>query len=413
MAETNYFYKSAYNLTPGSTHNFQFRWKYVDGTYSQWSATKSATSPGSTYVSSPTLATGFSTEQASFAVVINWDGTYSSSAFLGFKAINIYASTSDLGSSTTTNLSASIVGSMTVDQVKNKITIGSTLLQNVLSLNNTTVYTTPIYFYYITVNENNEVYKSGGVATYTRINSSGTNPLKANFIDLESGTISIENLVAGNGQFQAWLRAGTAGSARIELSSQTTSFTAGGYSVLPGFTIYNSANTQIFRADLSGNLTLGGTFQQADTGNGYIKLPVNPSDRIEFYNSSFDTPGFIRVAPISSGNSGLFLKPATNAAWTAVQPQVEMYSDSSGGTLAVSSYGLSLNASSSFQMKVGDGGISISGYGGTTPLTSAVMAYSYATDPSIMGFRNIQRVSTAGQPGSGEGRDGEIRVVAP
>ena len=71
-------------------------------------------------------------------------------------------------------------------------------------------------------------------------------------------------------------------------------------------------------ASIDGNLTLGGTFQQADTGNGYIKLPVNPSDRIEFYNSSFDTPGFIRVAPISSGNSGLFLKPATNAAWTAV-----------------------------------------------------------------------------------------------
>lgn len=129
MADTNYFIKTVTGLFPGNSYRFQFRWKYVDGTYSDWSATRTVTAAGSLLVEAPTLATGLTAETASFAVTISWDGTYASSAFLGFKSVNIYASTSNLGSSTTTNLSANLVGSMTVDQIKNKITIGSTLLK--------------------------------------------------------------------------------------------------------------------------------------------------------------------------------------------------------------------------------------------------------------------------------------------
>jgi len=429
-----------------------------------------------------------------------------------------------LGATATSGITdTNLVGSLTVNDAPNKINIGLDNLRQALSLgSNAAAYTATIFFYYVSVNKSNVKY--GSPTTYTRINSSSVAPTQANYVDLASGVISIENLVAGNGAFTSWLRTGIAGGARIELSA-VTNFTDNGYTVKKGLTAYSSGSTETLGFDLSsgalsiagslaatsistssgkftvgsggiltaidvdltglikassgniggilivadaiqngatsgnstfrldnagkarfgsatgsaiiiepagnifhtndgtnasgkftlsgGNLTLGGTFQQLDTGSGYIKLPTSPSDRIEFYNASYDTPGFIRVSPISSGNSGLFLKPATNAAWTAVQPKIEMYSDSAGGTLAIDSYSVSLNASSAFQIKVGSGGVSISGYGGATPATSAVMTYNYATDPSIMGFKNIQRVSTAGQPGSGEGRDGEIRVVAP
>ena len=126
MADTNYFRKTASDLFPGKTYYFQFRWKYADGTYSAWSATKTQVAPGTLQVEAPTLATNLTAETASFAVTISWDGTYVSSTFLGFKSVNIYATTSNLGSSTTTDLSANLVGSMTVDQLKNKITVGST-----------------------------------------------------------------------------------------------------------------------------------------------------------------------------------------------------------------------------------------------------------------------------------------------
>ena len=265
-------------LTPATTYYYKFQWKYADGTTSEFSAVKSVTTAGDLKAQAPTLATGLTADTASFGITISWDGTYASSAFTGFKSVNIYASTTNLGSSTTTNLTANLVGSMTVDQQKNKITIGSTLLKNTLSLTSTTVYTTPIYFYFITVNSNNEVYKSGGVATYTRINSTGINPTQANKIDLEAGTISIENLVAGNGQFTEYLRAGYYNGARIELSGSSVNInsTSGG-TVLPGLSIYNSSGNPVLRAPLGGNLEITDALFKINSGSGtdYGQLTIN------------------------------------------------------------------------------------------------------------------------------------------
>ena len=79
--------------------------------------------------------------------------------------------------------------------------------------------------------------------------------IAANTIDVDklaANTISVENLSAGDISSSTYIRAGTAGSARIEISSATVG------SVLPGLTVYSSQNTAIFRADLSGNVTFGG-----------------------------------------------------------------------------------------------------------------------------------------------------------
>jgi hypothetical protein len=148
---------------------------------------------------------------------------------------------------------------MTVDQTSNKITIGLDVLKQVLSLTSQQAYDSSIYLYYLAVNANGIPYQVSGTTTYTRINSTAIAPTKANLIDLTNGLISIENLVAGNGQFQSWLRTGTAGSSRIELSSANVNSTeAGGYAVLSGLTVYNSANSPVFRADLAGNVAFGG-----------------------------------------------------------------------------------------------------------------------------------------------------------
>lgn len=270
-------------LTPATTYYYKFQWKYADGTTSEFSAVKSITTAGDLKAQAPTLATGLTANTASFGVTISWDGTYASSAFTGFKSVNIYASTTNLGSSTTTNLTANLVGTMTVDQQANKISIGSTLLKNTLSLTSTTVYTTPIYFYFITVNSNNEVYKSGGVATYTRINSTGINPTQANIIDLQSGTISIENLVAGNGQFTEYMRIGQSGNARIELGANSVTTTGAG--VTPGLSIYNSANQAVLSAPLSGGLTITGATVRSSTASNKIILDPT-TDAISFYSTS-------------------------------------------------------------------------------------------------------------------------------
>lgn len=376
MADTNYFIKTVTGLFPGNSYRFQFRWKYVDGTYSDWSATRTVTAAGSLLVEAPTLATGLTAETASFAVTISWDGTYASSAFLGFKSVNIYASTSNLGSSTTTNLSANLVGSMTVDQIKNKITIGSTLLKNTLSLTSTTVYTTPIYFYYITVNDNNEVYQSGGVATYTRINSSGINPTQANFVDLANGVISIENLVAGNGQFQEYLRVGTAGSARVEIGGNSVVTTGAG--VVPGLSIYNSGNQAVLSAPLSGGLEITGATIRSSTSSGSIKL--DPSyDALSFYSSSGNASAHF-IGSDDANNPGVVIHTgsAPNSilqigSYSSTFPQIRVTKNLSGAAqgiyLWLSAYGANgismFNAGSYGNIKI-NGAVDV-GPGGFIP----------------------------------------------
>lgn len=231
-------------------------------------------------IEAPTLPTGLSVASAPFGVTVSWNGSYSGGAdFDGFAGINIYASSSDLGASTTSDISTKLVGNMAVNKTYNKVTVGIDALRQATGLTATTVYTSPIYFYYAALNLNNEFYKVGNLVTYTRLGSG--NPSKANFVDLTSGIISIENLVAGNGKFTSWLRAGTDGGARIELNSGS-SFTADGTTVLPGLAIYpSSGTTPVFSADLSGNVTIDlgatATTNVFKVGSGSNAMYIQPA----------------------------------------------------------------------------------------------------------------------------------------
>jgi hypothetical protein len=226
----------------------------------------------------PTLASGLSVSSAPFAVAVNWAGTYSSSDFDGFKSIDIHVRGSDVGSTATAGFSSTTqVATLTVTGTTNRQNVGLDNLRQALSLaDNTAAYTAPMFFYYITRNSQDALYSVSGTPTYTRINSSSVNPTKANFVDLVNGVISIENLVAGNGNFSSYLRVGsndTSGGARIELSgvdnftdSNTTKI------VQRGLTAYDSGNNEVLRfdygsatptltikgnGDFSGNLSIG------------------------------------------------------------------------------------------------------------------------------------------------------------
>jgi hypothetical protein len=333
---------------PAGTYTVTLKSVTTRGTLSNASPGITVTVQDGVIVQPPTLPTGLSVASAPFALTVSWGGEYAGDTFTGFKSINIYASTTDLGASTTTNISNKLVGSMTVDQTSNKITVGLDVLKQVLTLNSTQAYSTGMYLYYIAVNADGTPYKVSGTTTYTRINSTAVSPTKANIIDLENGLISIENLVAGNGQFQSWLRTGTAGSSRIELSSaNVNSSEAGGYQVLSGFTVYNSANSPVFRADLSGNVAFGGY-----TPGDIASISTTASGAATTASGAATTAG---NALTLAGTANDRTKDTFNSDGSAINRAIQMTSGSGAIYSNKSSYG---NANTGWYL----------GYNGTTPV---------------------------------------------
>lgn len=195
---------------------------------------------------------GFSSRRILGGLEVSWDGTYGSS-WSGFSAINIYAGTS----SSATSGTYIKVGQMTANRVTNKI---------VVPVDGTYVrYGEPVYIHASSVNKNdvessivaNVTSQSSGAA---RATDSDINDGAVSFAKLAANTLTVDNLSAGTISSTAFIRAGTAGSARVEMSSASIS---GGPAA--GFYIYNSAGTAVLSAPLSGGLSIvgGGTFSGA------------------------------------------------------------------------------------------------------------------------------------------------------
>jgi len=237
---------------PAGTYIVKLKALRSDGTTSSlFSVTRTITVQGiGQVVETPTLPTGLSVTSIPFGTQVSWDGTYVSSTFKGFQSIVINASTTNVGASVTTEPGIP-VAQLSVNNAKNSANI---------PLGANVGYAFDTFYYYIATNTDGTLYKENGVATWTRINSVGVRPTKANKIDLENGVISIENLVAGNGAFTTYLKAGADNGARVTLSGLTT--TTNG--VLPGLTIYKSdGTTPAMRADFSGNLSFSGDISGA------------------------------------------------------------------------------------------------------------------------------------------------------
>lgn len=205
-------------------------------------------------IQSPTNPSGFSSKRILAGIEVSWAGTYANSTFTGFEAINIYAG----NSATATVGTYEQVGVLTGNNVKNTI---------VIPLGTYVVYGQSVYIHAAAVN------KSGAVGTIqANVTNQLLGPGKATDADINDGAVVISklasdvltvgNLKAGDINATSFIRAGTAGSARVEISSSTVG------SVLPGLTVYNSSNQQILRAPLTGGLTINGngTFTGSITG---------------------------------------------------------------------------------------------------------------------------------------------------
>jgi len=264
-------------------------------------------------VETPTLASGLTVNSAPFAVSVNWAGTYSSADFDGFKSIDIHVRGSDVGSTATSGFSTTTqVATLTVTGTTNRQNIGLDNLRQALGLaNNTLAYTSPMFFYYITRNSEDSLYSVSGTPTYTRINSSTVNPTQANFVDLANGVISIENLVAGNGNFSSYLRVGsssTSGGARIELSGVnnfTDSLTT--RTVKRGITAYDSGNNEVLSFDYGATtptLAIKGTLTGSTGVFGPVTIGTSGISSTNFSIASDGSASFEGTVTANSGSIG-------------------------------------------------------------------------------------------------------------
>jgi hypothetical protein len=264
-------------------------------------------------VEEPTLASGLTVSAAPFAVAVNWAGTYSSADFDGFKSIDIHVRSSDVGSTATSGFSATTqVANLTVTGTTNVQNIGLDNLRQALGLaNNTLAYTSPMFFYYITRNSQDALYSVSGTPTYTRINSSTVNPTQANLVDLVNGVISIENLVAGNGNFSSYLRVGsssTSGGGRIELSGVnnfTDSLTT--RTVKRGITAYDSGNNEVLSFDYGAatpTLAIKGTLTGSTGVFGPVTIGTSGISSTNFSIASDGSASFEGTVTANSGSIG-------------------------------------------------------------------------------------------------------------
>lgn len=228
--------------------------------------TKTVTAVGEV-IQSPTNPNGFSSRRILAGIEVSWAGTYASSTFTGFEAIKIYAGTSASATSGT----YTEVGVMTGNNVKNTI---------IVPVDGTYVaYGQAVYIHAAAVNKN------GTVGTIqANVTNQALGPGKATDADINDGAIVIDklasnvltvgNLKAGDINSTSYIRAGSAGSARVEIASTTVG------SVLPGLTVYASDGSQLLRAPLTGGLTItgGGTFTgdlSAGSGSSIFKSDSN------------------------------------------------------------------------------------------------------------------------------------------
>jgi len=206
-------------------------------------------------IQSPTNPNGFTSKRILAGIEVSWAGTYASSTFTGFEAINIYAG----NSATATNGTYEQVGVLTGNNVKNTI---------VVPLGTYVAYGQAVYIHAAAVNKN------GTVGTIqANVTNQVLGPGKATDADINDGAVVISklasdvltvgNLKAGDINATSFIRAGTAGSARVELSS--ANITSGPSA---GFYIYNSAGTAVLSAPLNGGLSItgNGTFTGSITG---------------------------------------------------------------------------------------------------------------------------------------------------
>jgi hypothetical protein len=171
--------RAAYLDVPGGNYKIKLIATLKDGSLGRPSNVIDVQVQPKIRIDLPTLPTGFSVSPVKFGLTASWNGSYATQSFFGFSRIEIYASAYDLGASSTDSsyFKGKLVGSMTVNDAPNKITIGLDILRNAFGITGSDVYARSYYFYQVVGNRSNEWYSVDGKITWTRINSQGVSPL--------------------------------------------------------------------------------------------------------------------------------------------------------------------------------------------------------------------------------------------
>ena len=317
-AYPNFITKYIKNLIPGKTYAIQFRWVYSDGTKSDlWSPSYRITLP----TDQPKVPTGFTGTSQFASVLIEWDGTYQGSnpneSFDNFKCINIYAGYQNTYSVGT----AKLAGLLYADLVNNTVT---------LPVDGTYIrYGQPAYIFASASKfdgtESEKVLVSTISGGATRASDVDLGPGAVTISKLKGDVLVFDQIKAGTISTTSFLRAGNATGARIELSSSTTDITTypdpitGSpvpltYAVVPGMAVYNTANTKVFSADLSGNVSLTG---QITATSGYIGNPTYGAWEISSTNDS--NGGYTEI----QSSDGSLVLTSTNSTAVPV-PKISM-----------------------------------------------------------------------------------------
>jgi hypothetical protein len=312
---------------PAGTYIVQLRATSAAGVTSTVGTTHTITvSDAGETVQSPTNPTGFSINRVLGGIEVVWDGTYANGTFTGFEAIKIYVGNTAVATSGTyreagamtgnnvrnsivvpvdgtylrysqpvyvhaaavnrsgtvgtlqQNVASNLLGAKSAvsDDLDNQIITNAKLVDSAVTeakiatsaITETKIATDAITSTKIVANAitADKIVSSAITADKIATNAVTATKILAGTIDvskLAAGTISVNNLEAGNINSTSYIRAGTAGSARVELSSANIS---GGPSA--GFYIYNSAGTPVLSAPLNGGLTIvgNGTFSGTLSG---------------------------------------------------------------------------------------------------------------------------------------------------
>lgn len=299
----------------------------VDGASSFFSTARTVTVTAiEELIEAPIVPTGFSARAILGGIEITWNGTYTGGAtWSGFQAVNIYAGTS----TSATGGTYIKVGQMTANKVSNKIVIPidgtyvrygfpayihassvnkatppveSSISANVANATPSQVVNTDLIDAVISeaklaLNAVTETKIATDAITTPKIVASAItggkiaalaitgDKIAANTIDvgkLVANTISVGNLSAGDINATSYIRAGSAGSARVEIASTTVG------TVLPGLTVYDSGGNQMLRAPLTGGLTITGALTATSISTSSGNFSVNSSGIMSATSGSFN-----------------------------------------------------------------------------------------------------------------------------
>jgi hypothetical protein len=396
----------------------------VDGTQSLFSTARTVTVTEVTEeIQTPVAPTGFTSSRILGGIEVAWAGTYGS-AWTGFEAINIYAGTSSsatggtyikVGQMTANKISNKIVvpvdgtyvrydvpvyihaSSVNKNGIESAISanvtsqssgarsaIGTDLADEIISnaklvndavtaakiatsaitetkIANDAVTTPKLVANAITADK---IVSSAITADKIATNAVTAGKILAGSIDvlkLAAGTISVNNLESGTLSATSFIRAGTAGSSRIEISSAAVPAS----SILAGLYIYNGS-TAVLQAPLGGGLTITGSLTATQISTSSGNFSVNSSGILSATNAIIDgsitadggTIGGIVIAAdaiqngASSGastfrldSSGVIRAGASSGSAVMISPTLGIYHSTDGGSTASGRFTLGLASS--------------------------------------------------------------------